>query len=185
MRDKPKFEREIGEILEKTDADDSDTARASDKSRQASKLKTFKPFTGTAAKRRQSKKRSQSINLKPSNLIIAGLVILVIGALTPGANIPISLVGVGLLVTGYLFWFQSGAGQSCGSTSDTGSTGFFGHNRSPKKSQSAAPEVKYWRGRRIEEKPESPMASKLRDLKDLDDMGKIIDFRPGAADDKS
>ncbi|MBT5892188.1 MAG: hypothetical protein HN667_00020 [Chloroflexi bacterium] len=49
MRDKPKFEREIGEILEKTDADDSDTARASDKSRQASKLKTFKPFTGTAA----------------------------------------------------------------------------------------------------------------------------------------
>ncbi|MBT3994551.1 MAG: hypothetical protein HOF01_02020 [Chloroflexi bacterium] len=186
MPDKSKFEREIDEILEKTDADDSiSTGDPSQSRRPPSKPKAFEPFSGTAPKRSQSKKRSTSISLKPGNVIIAGLVILAVAAFTPAAKILIALVGIGLLAIGYVFWFQSGAGQSGSSTSDTGNRGFFGRNRSPKNSQPSAPEVKYWRGRRIEEKPESPKTPKPRDSNDSDDLGKIIDFRSGDDDDKS
>ena len=183
MPDKSKFEREIDEILEKTNADDSicagTTGDAGQPRQPASKPKAFEPFTGTASKRSRGKKRSSSISLKPGNLTIAGVVILAVAAFTPSAQISIALVGVGLLAIGYLLWFRSGAGRLGSDTSNTGPIGFFGRNRSPKKSQTSTPEVKYWRGRRIEEKPESPKAP------ESNDQGKIIDFRSSEDDDKS
>jgi|TARA_B110000116_G_C16580077_1_gene465919 hypothetical protein len=183
MPDKSKFEREIDEILEKTNADDSigaNTTGDAGKPRQpVSKPKAFEPCTGTAPKRSRGKKRSSSISLKPSNLTIAGVVILAVAAFTPSAQIPIALVGVGLLAIGYLLWFRSSAVRLGGGTSNTGPTGFFGRNRSPKKSQTSTPEVKYWRGRRIEEKPESYKAP------ESNKQDKIIDFRSSEDDYKS
>ena len=177
MPDKSKFEREIDEIIEKTDAYDSINTGATDKSCQASKPKAFEPFSGTTPKRSPSKKPSPSISLKPGNLTIAGMAILTFAAFTPVAQIPIALVGVGLFVIGYLLWFQSGTSQLDGSSSTTGGTGFFGRNRSPKKSESPTPEVKYWRGRRIEQNPKSSRSA------DSNDQGKIIDFRSSNDDD--
>ena len=177
MPDKSKFEREIDEILEKTDAYDSISTGATDKSRHASKPKAFEPFSGTTPKRSPSKKRSPSISPKPGNLTIAGMVILAFAAFTPVAQIPIALVGVGLFVIGYVLWFRSGASQLDGSSSTTGGTGFFGRNRSPKKSESPTPEVKYWRGRRIEQNPKPSKSA------DSNDRGKIIDFRSSNDDD--
>jgi hypothetical protein len=171
MPDKSKFEREIDEIIENTDAYDSINIGATDKSRQASKPKAFEPFSGTTPKRSPSKKPSPSISLKPGNLTIAGMAILTFAAFTPVAQIPIALVGVGLFVIGYVLWFQSGTSQLEGSSSTTGGTGFFGRNRSPKKSESPTPEVTYWRGRRIEQNPKSSRSA------DSNDQGKIIDFR--------
>ena len=155
MPHKSKFEREIDEILKKTDAGDPIGAGGTGQSRQSSKPKTFEPFSGAAPKRSQGKKRSSNINLKPGNPIVAGLVILTVATFTPAAHIPIALVGVVLLVIGYILWFRSGAGRLGGSTSATDNTGFFGRNRSPKKSQS----------------PRVP------DSNDSNDRGKIIDFR--------
>ena len=171
MPDKSKFEREIDKIIEKTDAYDSINTGATDKSRQASKPKAFEPFSGTTPKRSPSKKPSPSISLKPGNLTIAGMAILTFAAFTPVAQIPLALVGVGLFVIGYLLWFQSGTSQLDGSSSTTGGTGFFGRNRSPKKSESPTPGVKYWRGRRIEQNPKSSRSA------DCNDQSKIIDFR--------
>ena len=177
MPDKSKFEREIDEIIETTDAYDSINIGATDKSRQASKPKAFEPFSGTTPKRSPSKKPSPSISLKPGNITIAGMAILTFAAFTPLAQIPIALVGVGLFVIGYVLWFQSGTSQLEGSRSTTGGTGFFGRNRSPKKSESPTPEVKYWRGRRIEQNPKSSRSA------DSNDQGKIIDFRSSNDDD--
>ena len=63
-------------------------------------------------------------------------------------------------------------GSSYGVGNETGSnggSGLFGRGRSTTQSQSGEPEVKYWRGRRIEEKPAPG------------DRGKIIEF--GSPDD--
>ena len=177
MPDKSKFEREIDEIIEKTDAYDAINIGATDKSRQASKPKAFEPFSGTTLKRSPSKKPSPSISLKPGNLTIAGMAILTFAAFTPVAQIPIALVGVGLFVIGYVLWFRSGTSQLDGSSSTTDGTRFFGRNRSPKKSESPTPEVKYWRGRRIEQNPKSSRSA------DSNDQGEIIDFRSSNDDD--
>ena len=51
MPEKSKLEREIYEILEKTDAYDSIDAGTAEKSRQANKLKALKTFSDTTPKR--------------------------------------------------------------------------------------------------------------------------------------
>ena len=177
MPEKSKFEREIYEILEKTDAYDSIDTGTTEKSGQANKLKAFETFSGANPKRSLNKKRSPRISLKPDNLIFAGMVILAFAAFTPTVQVPTALVGVGLFVVGYLLWFRSGASQVDGSGNNKHSNGFFGRNRSPKKSESLTPKVKYWRGRRIEQNPKPP---KLPNYKDPE---KIINFRSSKGDD--
>jgi hypothetical protein len=161
MPDKSKFEREIDEILEK-----SDNSGPPERPQSGSGAhKPFEPFSPNVPKRNKSK-RKRTVKFNPGNLIIAGLVALAIAAFTPAAKIPIAIIGAILLIVGYALWFQKGSNR----TPHNGpSGGFFGRDGKPGKTEKSEPQVKYWRGRRIEEKPERP------------DRGKIIDF--GSPDD--
>jgi hypothetical protein len=177
MPEKSKLEREIYEILEKTDAYDAIDTGTTEKSRQANKLKALETFSDTTPKRSPNKKRLPRISLKPENLIFAGMLILAFAAFIPAVQVPTALVGVGLFVAGYVLWFRSGASQLGDSGSNAHSTVFFGRNRSPKKSESHTPKVKYWRGRRIEQNPKPPKSPNFKD------PGKIIDFRSSKEND--
>jgi hypothetical protein len=158
MPDKSKFEREIDEILEKTD----DSAPPERRERGSGTHKSFEPFSTSVPKRKISKRKS-TIKFNPGNLIIIGLVVLAIAAFTPAAKIPIAIIGAILLIAGYALSFQRGSNRAAGSGSSGGIFGRGGKSAEPEKSE---PQVKYWRGRKIEEKPERP------------DRGKIIDFGP-------
>lgn len=80
-----------------------------------------------------------------------------------------------MVVVGYASWFRKGGASS--------RFGRIGRARRPGAGSRPAgestdnePQVKYWRGRRIEEKPDPP------DSGDPNDRGKIIEFGPPVDD---
>jgi hypothetical protein len=162
MPDKSKFEREIDEILEKTaresaQSDESaKTAKSERKRRSSHERRTFEPFSPSVPKTKQRRKRAPIMLFNPGQMIIGGLVIIAIAAFLPAATLPMAIIGVVMLGIGYFLWFRNGkrfAGSSSG----------LQRSESPKNSE---PEVKYWRGRRIDDKPEDTQ----------EDRGRIIDF---------
>jgi hypothetical protein len=173
MPDKSKFEREIDEILEKTG---DDLKEIPGKPERPPSSRSFEPFSPSVPKSKRAGRtggRAGLIKLNSGHLVIAGLVILAIAAFTAFAKVPLAIAGIVLLGIGYALWFRGGAGR--GSTSYGG--GMFGRGRKPKRPQRNEPEVKYWRGRRIEEKPKRKPESR-------GGRGKIIDFgSPGDDED--
>jgi len=165
MPDKSKFEREIDEILEKSEDAPSSSKRTK---RQSGKHRSYEPFSPNVPKSKP-RKRSGSIKINPGNLIIGGLVLLAVAAFTPTAKVPLAILGVALVAVGYLLWFRNGSPTFRG---NSGSSRMFGRGKPAAKSESNEPEVKYWRGRRIEDKPEPK------------GRGKIIDFGSPPDDDK-
>lgn len=165
MPDKSKFEREIDEILEKSEDEAEPTTS---RTRRSGQHRSFEPFSPNVPKSKPNR-RLTNIKFNPGTLIIAGIVILALAALTPIATLPIAIVGLALAIIGYALWFRVGQRSSTGSPIGGG---FFGRKRSSEQPQNDDPQVKYWRGRRIEEKPQS---------KKSEQRGKIIDF--GSPDD--
>ena len=147
MPDKTRFEREIDEILESSEGEPK-----SKRTRQ----RQFEPFSPKAPKRR-SPVNSGGIKFNPGRVIILGLVILAVAAFTPAAKVPLAIIGALLVVIGYAASFRGG-GRLRGET------------RVAERSRGREPQVKYWRGRRVEGKPDSP------DSGDSAGRGKIIDF---------
>ena len=147
MPDKTRFEREIDEILESSEGEPK-----SKRTRQ----RQFEPFSPKAPKRR-SPVNSGGIKFNPGRVIILGLVILAVAAFTPAANVPLASIGAWLVVLGYAASFRGG-GRLRGET------------RVAERSRGREPQVKYWRGRRVEGKPDSP------DSGGSAGRGKIIDF---------
>ena len=162
MPDKSKFERELDEILEKTE---DNPAPPSERQRSAGQHRAFEPFATNVPKSKPPK-RNSSIKFNPGNLILGGLAIVAIAAFIPAAQLPVAVLGIILVVVGYILWFRKGSSIEDNPPS---TSGMFGRGKSPDKSQPSEPEVKYWRGRKIEDKP-APR-----------DSGKIIDF--GSPDD--
>jgi hypothetical protein len=147
MPDKTRFEREIDEILESSEGEPK-----SKRTRQ----RQFEPFSPKAPKRR-SPVNSGGIKFNPGRVIILGLVILAVAAFTPAAKVTLVIIGALLVVIGYAASFRRG-GRLRGET------------RVGERSRGRELQVKYWRGRRVEEKPESP------DSGGSAGRGKIIDF---------
>ena len=147
MPDKTRFEREIDEILESSEGEP--------KSKRTRK-RQFEPFSPKVPKRR-SPVNSGGIKFNPGRVIILGLVILAVAAFTPAAKVPLAIIGALLVVIGYAASFRGG-GRLRGET------------RVAERSRGREPRVKYWRERRVEEKPESP------DSGGSAGRGKIIDF---------
>lgn len=169
MPDKSKFEREIDEILEKSE--EEDTAPV-DESRSSGKHRTFEPFSPNVPKRKLPR-RSASIKINPGNVIVVGVILFAIAAFSPVAKIPIAVVGLLLVIVGYALWFRKGSPASRGFGSGGG---IFNRGKSAGKTQDNEPQVKYWRGRRIEERAAPPATPPER--------GKIIDFgSPSEPDD--
>jgi hypothetical protein len=165
MPDKSKFEREIDEILEKSDDDKGSGGK-----------RTFEPFSPTVPKTGPKRRPGTGMKLNSGQMIIGGLVLIAIAAFVPAVQVPLAAAGLALLVVGYVMWFRGGSRGSSGSAGSSG-IGLFGRGRMPKVTRKSEPEVKYWRGRRIEDKPKrSDRPNRTRD------KGKIIDF--GSADDK-
>ena len=160
MPDKTRFEREIDEILEKTDGQTK---------AKPPRQKQFEPFSLKAPKRRSPAKPGP-IRFNPGSVIILGVIILAVAAFTPFAKLPLAIAGALTVTVGYVSWFRSGRSSS-GRTSPR-SKG----NRPTVDSGGHEPQVKYWRGRRIEERPD------LADSGDTKDRGKIIEFRSPADD---
>jgi hypothetical protein len=102
---------------------------------------------------------SGGIKFNPGRVIILGLVILAVAAFTPAAKVPVAIIGALLVVIGYATSFRSGGGGR-----------LRGETRVAERSRGREPQVKYWRGRRVEGKPESP------DSGGSAGRGKIIDF---------
>ncbi|HIN15546.1 MAG TPA: hypothetical protein EYM69_07930 [Dehalococcoidia bacterium] len=148
MPDKTRFEREIDEILESSEGEP--------KSKRTRK-RQFEPFSPKVPKRR-SPVNSGGIKFNPGRVIILGLVILAVAAFTPAAKVPLAIIGALLVVIGYAASFRRGGGRLRGET------------RVAERSRGREPQVKYWRGRRVEGKPESP------DSGGSAGRGKIIDF---------
>jgi len=149
MPDKTRFEREIDEILESSEGEP--------KSKRTRK-RQFGPFSPKAPKRR-SPVNSGGTKFNPGRVIILGLVILAVAAFTPAAKVPLAIIGALLVVIGYAASFRSGGGDR-----------LRGETRVAERSRGREPQVKYWRGRRVEGKPESP------DSGGSAGRGKIIDF---------
>ena len=147
MPDKTRFEREIDEILESSEGEPK-----SKRTRQ----RQFEPISPKAPKRR-SPVNSGGIKFNPGRVIILGLVILAVAAFTPAAKVPLAIIGALLVVIGYAASFRGG-GRLRGET------------RVAERSRGREPQVKYWRGRRVEGKPGSP------DSGGSAGRGKIIDF---------
>ena len=162
MPDKSKFERELDEILEKPE---DSSAPQGGRRRSAGKHRTYEPFSSNVPKSKPPK-RSPGIKFNPGNLILGGLVIIALAAFIPTAQLPVAVLGIILVAAGYVLWFRKGSPNE---GSPPSGSGMFGRGKSPEKSQPSEPEVKYWRGRKIEDKPAPP------------DSGKIIDF--GSPDD--
>ncbi|NQW21787.1 MAG: hypothetical protein HQ477_13880 [Chloroflexi bacterium] len=166
MPDKTKFEREIDKILEKSEETSS---QPTERRHPPGKHRSFEPFTSTLPKSKPPS-RATSIKINPGNVIIVGLVLLAIAAFVPAAKVPTALLGVAFVVIGYMLWFrnvsQSGGGFETGQN-------MFGRGKIARKPEENEPQVKYWRGRRIEDEP-SPS-----------DRGKVIDFDSSKDDDKS
>ena len=168
MPDKSKFEREIDEILEKS-AGPSEPRKP--RRKDSGRPTAFQPFSPSVSKRK-SPRAATGIKIDPGKMIIGGLILIAIAAFMPVATLALAIAGIALTIVGYVIWFRKGSSTSAGA-----SGGLFGRGRSnasatPKKSE---PEVKYWRGRRIEDKPDRPTS---------DDRGKIIDFGSPKDDDE-
>jgi hypothetical protein len=160
MPNKTRIEREIDEILEKSDGDAKPRSK---------RKRQFEPFTPKAPKRK-SPAGPDSIKFNPGSVIIVGLVILAIAAFSPAARLPLAIAGILTVVAGYVLWFRKG-GAISGRVSRRG-----GGSRPTEGPGDSEPQVKYWRGRRIDEKPERPEPG------NRDDRGKIIEFRPPVDD---
>ena len=117
----------------------------------------FEPFSPKAPKRR-SPVNSGGTKFNPGRVVILGLVILAVAAFNPAAKVSLAIIGALLVVIGYAASFRSGGGRLRGET------------RVAERSRGREPQVKYWRGRRVEGKPESP------DSGGSAGRGKIIDF---------
>ena len=156
MPNKTRFEREIDEILEKSEG--------TEKPRSPRK-KQFEPFSPSVP-RRKSPVRPGAVKFNPGRVIIVGLVILAIAAFSPFGKLPFAIAGTLLVVIGYVAWFRMG-GRFSGRTSQRGTT-----DRPAGGPGNDEPRVKYWRGRRIEEKPDR------QSHENPDDRGKIIEFKP-------
>lgn len=164
MPNKTRFEREIDEIIEKSEGETKS---------KPLRQRQFEPFSPTVPKRK-SPGMSGSIRFNPGSAIILGVIILAVAAFTPIAKLPLAVIGALMVTIGYVSWFRKG-GSSFGrkfgralprSTGDRPSRGSTGNE----------PQVKYWRGRRIEEKPD------LSDSGGPRDRGKIIEFGPPVDD---
>ncbi len=153
MPKKTRFEREIDEIL---DESEGETKSKPPRQRQ------FEPFSPTVPKRK-SPAISGATRFNPGSVIILGVVLLAIAAFTPIAKLPLAIAGALLVTIGYVSWFR--AGGSFGRASSKSR-----RNRPFGDSRSNEPQVKYWRGQRIEEKPDSS------DPGDPKERGKIIEF---------
>ncbi len=164
MPDKSKFEREIDEILEKTE--DGSTPQG-ERRRSAGQHRTYEPFSSNVPKSKPPKS-SPGIKFNPGNLILGGLSVIAIAAFIPTAQLPIAILGIILVLVGYILWFRRGSSIAGGSGP---TSGMFGRGKSTKTSDKAEPEVKYWRGRRIDDKSAPPS------------KGKIIEFGPPNDDD--
>ena len=158
MPDKSKFEREIDEILEKSDDDKG----------SAERRRTFEPFSPTVPKSEPKRRPGTGVKLNYGQLIIAGLVLISIAAFVSTVQMPLAVVGLALLAIGYVMWFSDGSRR----VSSSGS-GLFGRVRMAKWIRESEPEVKYWRGRRIEDKPERRDSPRRPSASN---KGKITDF---------
>jgi hypothetical protein len=168
MPDKSKFEREIDEILEKTETDPKpwSSKRSNSKS---SKRRSYEPFSPSVPKGKAPKRsRTGGIKLDSGYLIIGGLIVLAVAAFSGFAQVPLAIAGFALLVIGYVFGIRSG------SRSGFSGSGF-GRGKTVELPKKAEPEAKYWRGRRIDEKPAEP--------DQRSDRGRIIDFGTPPDDD--
>ena len=121
------------------------------------RIRQFGPFSPKAPKRR-SPVNSGGTKFNPGRVVILGLVILAVAAFTPAAKVSLAIIGALLVVIGYAASFRSEGGRLRGET------------RVAERSRGREPQVKYWRGRRVEGKPESP------DSGGSAGRGKIIDF---------
>jgi hypothetical protein len=153
MPDKTKFERELDEILEKTE-------RESEKSGRKRDHRSFEPFSPSVPKSTRPKNRKPIVIFNPGQLVIVGLVILAIAAFISTAQVPIAVTGFVIMGIGYVLWFGKGNRFA----------GSFKGVQTGRIKRKPEPEVKHWRGRRIEDKPKSR------------NKGKIIDF--GSPDDE-
>ncbi len=149
MPDKSKFEREIDEILEKSE--EEDTAPV-DESRSSGKHRTFEPFSPNVPKRKLPR-RSASIKINPGNVIVVGVILFAIAAFSPVAKIPIAVVGLLLVIVGYALWFRKGSPASRGFGSGGG---IFNRGKSAGKTQDNEPQVKDLHGLWVEELPSPP-----------------------------
>ena len=147
MPDKTRFEREIDEILESSEGEP--------KSKRTRK-RQFEPFSPKPPKRR-SPVNSGGIKFNPGRVIILGLVILAVAVFTPAAKVPLAIIGALLVVIGYAASFRSEGGRLRGET------------RVAERSRGREPQVKHWRGRRVEGKPESPGDDPGADERETDD----------------
>ncbi len=179
MPDKSKFEREIDEILEKSDTDRGSKGRNRPESRGR---QSFEPFSPSVPKSGPVKRSRTRFKLNSGYLIFGGLILLAVAAFSSAAQLPLAIAGLALLVAGYMSGIRGG---SRGGSSGTGSLGgMFGRGRGPRRKRKSEPEVKYWRGRRIEEKPEQREGPGRPGHGGRgDDRGKIIDFGSPQDDD--
>ncbi len=162
MPDKSKFEREIDKILEQSESGTTDsTARP----RSSDRRRSFEPFSPNVPKRKKPN-RAAKIKINPGNVIIGGVLLLAVAAFTPVAKIPLAILGMALAITGYVLWFRSG---TPGTRNLGARRGLFGRSGETKKSQKIEPQVKYWRGRRIDEKPTQQHRGKIIDFRAPDD----------------
>ncbi|MDA1278729.1 MAG: hypothetical protein O3B95_01625 [Chloroflexi bacterium] len=161
MPNKSKFEREIDEILEKSENGPESPVP---------KKRNFEPFSPTVS-RRVPPRHPLPSSINPGNLVIVGVLILTVAAFVPTGTLPLAIVGFAIGAAGYVLWFRTGGrGPNV--------AGWRGRSSGSSGAQDKAePEVKYWRGRRIEEKP-TPRRSKSANR----EKGKIIEFGPPVDD---
>ncbi|MCZ6538798.1 MAG: hypothetical protein O6922_03110, partial [Chloroflexi bacterium] len=98
MPNKSRFEREIDEIIEKSEGET--------KSKPA-RQKQFEPFSPTVPKRK-SPGMSGPAKFNPGSLIILGVVVLAVAAFTPFAKLPLAVAGALLVTIVYVSWFRRG-----------------------------------------------------------------------------
>jgi hypothetical protein len=99
MPDKSKFEREIDEILEKSDGDKGSGERR----------RTFEPFSPTVPKSGPKRQSGTGVKLNSGQLIIAGLVLIAIAAFVSAVQMLLAVAGLVLLATEYVMWFRGGS----------------------------------------------------------------------------
>ena len=139
--DKPKFEREIDQII-------------ADSEKQTGKQKDFVPFSPTV-KKSANPARKRSISLNSGTAILAGVAFLIGAAVLPTMQMPLAVLGIASFGLGYYLWFKRGRQPQV--------------NWRGRSTERQDPPAKYWRGRRIEPKPEKPENKPQG-------RGKILDF---------
>jgi hypothetical protein len=176
MPDKSKFEREIDQILKKTEGDPEvwSSNRQSSESSKSRKRRAYEPFSTTVSKSKSSKRAGAAtggIKLDSGYLVLGGLIVLAVAAFTSFAQLPLAVIGVVMLAFGYFVGFRKGSFASVAG-------GGFSRRRTPGPVRKSESEMKYWRGRRIDDRPAEPP-------EDRGDSGKIIDFGSPNDDDDS